>query len=57
MFTYIYFSVKGWAIESRVYAEDPLRGFLPSIGRLISYEEPLHIDGVRCDSGLFYQNL
>ena len=31
----------GSAIESRVYAEDPLRGFLPSIGPLITYREPL----------------
>ena len=27
----------GWAVESRVYAEDPFRNFLPSIGRLIKY--------------------
>ncbi len=30
----------GWAFESRVYAEDPKRGFLPSIGRVSRYEEP-----------------
>jgi len=30
--------IKGWAIESRVYAEDPYRGFLPSIGRLVRYD-------------------
>ncbi len=30
----------GWAVESRVYAEDPTRGFLPSIGRLIKYRPP-----------------
>jgi len=30
----------GWAIESRVYAEDPLRGFLPSIGTLSAYRPP-----------------
>jgi propionyl-CoA carboxylase alpha chain len=30
----------GWAIESRIYAEDPYRGFLPSIGRLVRYREP-----------------
>ena len=30
----------GWAIESRVYAEDPYRGFLPSTGRLITYRPP-----------------
>src|SRR5207237_7924452 len=31
----------GWAIESRVYAEDPYRGFLPSIGRLVRYNPPV----------------
>ena len=31
---------KGWAVESRVYAEDPYRGFLPSIGRLVRYHAP-----------------
>ena len=31
---------RGWAIESRVYAEDPYRGFLPSIGRLTRYQPP-----------------
>jgi len=31
----------GWAIESRVYAEDPYRGFLPSTGRLTTYRPPL----------------
>ena len=32
--------IKGWAIESRIYAEDPYRGFLPSIGRLVRYSPP-----------------
>ena len=32
--------IKGWAIESRIYAEDPYRNFLPSIGRLRSYKPP-----------------
>jgi len=32
--------IKGWAIESRIYAEDPYRGFLPSIGRLRAYQAP-----------------
>ena len=31
----------GWAIESRIYAEDPYRNFLPSIGQLTSYRPPL----------------
>ena len=30
----------GWAVESRVYAEDPTRGFLPSTGRLTRYRPP-----------------
>ena len=33
-------SINGWAIESRIYAEDPYRGFLPSIGRLVRYFPP-----------------
>jgi propionyl-CoA carboxylase alpha chain len=32
--------MKGWAVESRVYAEDPFRNFLPSIGRLVRYLPP-----------------
>jgi propionyl-CoA carboxylase alpha chain len=31
---------RGWAVESRVYAEDPFRGFLPSTGRLVKYRPP-----------------
>mmetsp|Transcript_21110 Transcript_21110/g.70947 ORF Transcript_21110/g.70947 Transcript_21110/m.70947 type:complete len:689 (-) Transcript_21110:407-2473(-) len=61
-------TIKGWALESRVYAEDPLRGFLPATGRLNRYIEPCQAavrsaleleypeaaeDGiVRCDSGV-----
>ncbi|XP_023717228.1 propionyl-CoA carboxylase alpha chain, mitochondrial isoform X2 [Cryptotermes secundus] len=45
--------IKGWAIESRVYSEDPYKNFgLPSIGRLYKYIEPLHVPNVRCDSGI-----
>jgi len=45
-------SLNGWAIESRVYAEDPLRDFLPSTGRLTNYVEPTG-EGVRVDSGVY----
>ena len=41
----------GWAIEARIYAEDPARNFLPSIGRLIRYRPP-EADGLRLDSGV-----
>jgi propionyl-CoA carboxylase alpha chain len=33
--------INGWAVESRVYAEDPFRNFLPSIGRLVRYRPPV----------------
>jgi len=33
-------ALNGWAIESRIYAEDPYRGFLPSTGRLVRYSPP-----------------
>ncbi|APF37836.1 acetyl/propionyl-CoA carboxylase subuit alpha [Chelatococcus daeguensis] len=46
----------GWAVESRVYAEDPTRGFLPSTGRLVTYRPPAEgeADGarVRNDTGV-----
>jgi len=42
----------GWAIEARVYAEDPLRGFLPAIGRLVRYREPAG-ESVRVDTGVY----
>ena len=39
--------IRGWAIESRVYAEDPFKNFgLPSVGRLSKYREPNHRPGV-----------
>src|SRR6202043_2422136 len=38
--------LSGWAIEARVYAEDPARNFLPSIGRLVRYRPP-NGEGVR----------
>jgi len=44
--------IKGWAFESRVYAEDPVK-YLPSIGRLNTYIEPPADDpNIRCDSGI-----
>ncbi len=57
--------IEGWAIENRVYAEDPYRGFLPSIGRLVHYDPPVEpwasdgegndtrgLSGVRVDDGV-----
>jgi len=44
--------LNGWAIENRVYAEDPYRGFLPSTGRLVRYNPPVEDDGVRVDDGV-----
>lgn len=50
--------LNGWAIESRIYAEDPYRNFLPSIGRLVKYRPPIERtteDGaiIRNDTGVF----
>ncbi len=46
-------SINGWAIESRVYAEDPFRNFLPSIGRLVYYRPPEEDNHVRVDTGVY----
>ena len=49
-------SLAGWAVESRVYAEDPFRNFLPSIGRLVKYRPPAESKSegitVRNDTGV-----
>src|SRR5271168_4349977 len=49
-------TLTGWAVESRVYAEDPFRNFLPSIGRLVKYRPPAEAshDGItiRNDTGV-----
>jgi propionyl-CoA carboxylase alpha subunit len=49
-------ALTGWAVESRVYAEDPFRNFLPSIGRLVKYRPPAELsqDGItiRNDTGV-----
>jgi propionyl-CoA carboxylase alpha chain len=49
--------LNGWAVEGRVYAEDPFRGFLPSIGRLMKYRPPAesNVNGVtvRNDTGVY----
>ena len=49
--------IKGWAIESRIYAEDPFRNFLPSIGRLTKYAPPTELDNklfkLRNDTGVY----
>ncbi|MEQ8226494.1 MAG: acetyl/propionyl/methylcrotonyl-CoA carboxylase subunit alpha [Rhodospirillales bacterium] len=45
--------LNGWAIESRIYAEDPFRNFLPSTGRLVRYQPPAETDTVRVDTGVF----
>ncbi|TKA97534.1 acetyl/propionyl/methylcrotonyl-CoA carboxylase subunit alpha [Cereibacter changlensis] len=49
--------INGWAMESRLYAEDPYRNFLPSIGRLTRYRPPVEsvtpTAVVRNDTGVF----
>ncbi len=46
--------LSGWAMESRIYAEDPLCNFLPSIGRLVRYQPPEQESGrIRVDTGVF----
>src|SRR5262249_58521903 len=45
---------RGWALECRINAEDPTRGFLPSTGRLVRYLPPDEVEGaVRVDTGVY----
>jgi propionyl-CoA carboxylase alpha chain len=44
--------LQGWALEARVYAEDPFRNFLPSIGRLVRCQPPAESEFVRVDTGI-----
>ncbi|MBL8476001.1 MAG: acetyl/propionyl/methylcrotonyl-CoA carboxylase subunit alpha [Methyloversatilis sp.] len=52
-FTQADVKLEGWAMEARICAEDPARGFLPSVGRLIRYRPPVASDRVRVDTGVF----
>jgi len=45
--------LRGWAVEARVYAEDPMRNFLPSIGRVTRYRPPLEDQYTRVDTGVY----
>jgi propionyl-CoA carboxylase alpha chain len=45
--------LNGWAVEARLYAEDPFRNFLPSTGRLVKYREPVPGPDVRVDTGVY----
>ena len=53
-FTQTEIKLDGWAMECRINAEDPLRNFLPSIGRLVKYIPPTEVEGqVRVDTGVY----
>ncbi len=43
----------GWSMECRINADDPYRSFLPSTGRLVRYQPPEEMDGVRVDTGVY----
>ncbi len=43
----------GWSMECRINADDPYRNFLPSTGRLVRYQPPEEINGVRVDTGVY----
>jgi propionyl-CoA carboxylase alpha chain len=44
--------INGWSMEARIYAEDPIRNFLPSVGRVKKYIEPNVEKKVRVDAGI-----
>ena len=44
--------INGWAMEARIYSEDPIRNFLPSVGRVKKYIEPKLEKNIRLDSGI-----
>lgn len=52
-FTQADVEMRGSSIEARIYAEDPFRNFLPSIGRIVRYQPPDESDSVRVDSGVY----
>jgi propionyl-CoA carboxylase alpha chain len=52
-FTQDQVKLDGWAMECRINAEDPFRGFLPSTGRLVKYIPPPEVHGVRVDTGVY----
>ncbi|MBL8448262.1 MAG: acetyl-CoA carboxylase biotin carboxylase subunit, partial [Zoogloeaceae bacterium] len=54
-FTQADVKLDGWAMECRINAEDPFRGFLPSTGRLVRFDPPADSDGehVRVDTGVY----
>ncbi|MCM2289236.1 MAG: acetyl-CoA carboxylase biotin carboxylase subunit [Sulfuritalea sp.] len=52
-FTQAQVRLDGWAMECRINAEDPFRGFLPSTGRLVKYVPPPEVHGVRVDTGVY----
>jgi propionyl-CoA carboxylase alpha chain len=43
----------GWSMECRINADDPYRNFLPSTGRLVRYQPPEEVNGVRVDTGVY----
>ena len=43
----------GWSMECRINADDPYRSFLPSTGRLVRYQPPEEVNGVRVDTGVY----